>query len=115
MGESQAIVQSVPQNALNKIVNQELTQARLRSGRTQRAWEVQISFCNVSTSSRRRSTPYFMREVLAVRQIKKLLREFSIRNRFQVFVGVKIHGDDHVKPSTARSLDVENRNAILDL
>jgi hypothetical protein len=72
-------------------------------------------FAKASTPSRRRSTPPFVGEVLAVRQIKKLVWLSSIRNRFEIFVGVKVHSHDYVKPSTSRSLDVENRNAILDL
>ena len=70
---------------------------------------------NASTSSRRRSTPYLVSEVLAVRQIEKFVRLFSIRDRFEVFVGVKIHGDYHINALATSPLYVQNRSPILDL
>src|SRR5438132_7243676 len=43
-----------------------------------------------------------VREVVTAWQIEKFVRLFSIRDGFEVFVGVQIHGDDDVK-SSARS------------
>ena len=78
-------------------------------------YDLEIHTIPLLASGPCRSPPNFVREVLAVRQIKKLVRLFSIRDRFEVFVGVKIHCHDYVKPPTSRSLDVKKTNAILDL
>jgi hypothetical protein len=57
-----------------------------------------------------------MREVLtANRQIQKFIPLVAIRDRFEVLVGVKIHGHDYLKPFTSGSFDVEHGNPILDL
>jgi hypothetical protein len=57
-----------------------------------------------------------VREVLTAWQIQKFVRLFAIRDRFEVFVGVQIHGDDYVKPSSASaSLHVEKRYSTFDL
>jgi len=56
-----------------------------------------------------------VREVVTAWQIEKLVRLFSIRDRFEVFVGVQIHGDDDVKSSASSSLHVEKRYPILGL
>ena len=56
-----------------------------------------------------------VREVVTAWQIEKFVRLFSIRDRFEVFVGVQIHGDDDVKSSASSSLHVEKRYPILGL
>ena len=78
------------------------------------AWSLHDFELDAMSSSRRRSTPYFVREVLAIRQIEKLVRLFSIRDGFEVFAGVKIHANDHVKPS-ASTLYIEHGSPILYL
>jgi hypothetical protein len=78
------------------------------------AWDSRI--ISLSTSCRHCSTARGVREVLTAWQIQKFVRQFSIRDRFEVFVGVQIHRDDYVKPpSASASLHVEKRYAILDL
>ena len=73
-----------------------------------------VVFAVVLSSGPRRSTD-FVRDVRTVRQIEKLVGLLSICDGFEVFVGVKIHGDDHIKPPPASSLYVENRSSFLDL
>lgn len=74
-------------------------------------WELRIF--PLSTPCRHRSSVH---EVVTAWQIQKFVRLFSIRDRFDVFVGVQIHCDDYVKPSSASaSLHVEKRYPVLDL
>ena len=53
--------------------------------------------------------------LLTAWQIQKFVRPFSIRDSFEVFVGVQIHGDDYVKSSAASPLHVEQGYPVLDL
>jgi hypothetical protein len=56
-----------------------------------------------------------VREVVTAWQIQKFVRLLSVRDRFEVFVGVQIHADDYVKSSASSALHVEKRYPILDL
>lgn len=71
-----------------------------------------IASCIGSTPCRRRSS---VREVLTSWQIQKFVGLFSIRDRFEVFVGVRIYGDDYVKSSASSPLHVEQGYPVLDL
>jgi hypothetical protein len=53
--------------------------------------------------------------LLTAWQIQKFVRPFSIRDSFEVFVGVQLHGDDYVKSSAASPLHVEQGYPVLDL
>jgi hypothetical protein len=55
-----------------------------------------------------------MREVRTGWQIQKFVRLLSIRDRFEVLVGMNIHCHDDVKSLTS-SFNVEPRSPILDL
>lgn len=55
-----------------------------------------------------------MRDVRTGWQIQKFVRLVSIRDRFEVLVGMNVHSENNVKPF-ASSFDVEHGNPILDL
>ena len=56
-----------------------------------------------------------MHAVRAGRKMQKLVRLLSVRNGFEVFVAVKVHGDDYVRTPTANSFYVKSTGPILDL
>lgn len=56
-----------------------------------------------------------MYSVRAGRKMQKLIRLLSVRNGFEVFVAVKIHGDDYVRTPTANSFYVKSTSPVLDL
>ena len=56
-----------------------------------------------------------MHDVWTGREIQKLVRLFSILDRFEVSVGANIHCDDYVISLVFRSLYVKRTNPILDL
>ena len=56
-----------------------------------------------------------MRDMRTCREKQKLVRLFSIRDRFEVLVGADIHCDDYVVSLTSRSLYVKRAGPILDL
>jgi hypothetical protein len=57
----------------------------------------------------------YVHEVRTGREIQKLFRLISIRHRFEVPVGAKIHCDDYVISFVLRSLYVKRANPIFDL
>jgi hypothetical protein len=56
-----------------------------------------------------------MRDMRTRREKQKLVRMVSIRDRFEVLVGVNIHCDDYVVSLTSRSLYIKRAGPILDL
>jgi hypothetical protein len=56
-----------------------------------------------------------MHAVSAGWKMQKLVRLLSVRNGFEVFVALKVHGDDYVRTPTANSFDVKSTSPILDL
>ena len=56
-----------------------------------------------------------MRTVRTGRKMQKLVRLLSVRNGFEVFVAVKVHGHDYVRTPTANSFYVKSTGPILDL
>jgi hypothetical protein len=47
--------------------------------------------------------------------MQKLVRLLSVRNGFEVFVRLKVDGDDDVRTPTADPLQIKSTNPILDL
>ena len=56
-----------------------------------------------------------MRTVRTGRKMQKLVGLLSVRNGFEIFVAVKVHGDDYVRTPTANSFYVKSTSPILDL
>jgi hypothetical protein len=56
-----------------------------------------------------------MRDMRTCREKQKLVRLVSIRDRFEVLVGVNIHCDDYVVSLTSRSLYVKRAGPVFDL
>ena len=56
-----------------------------------------------------------MHAVRAGWKMQKLVGLLSVRNGFEVFVAVKVHGDDYVRTPTANSFYVKSTSAVLDL
>ena len=56
-----------------------------------------------------------MHAVSADRKMQKLVRLLSVHNCFEVFVAMKVHGDDYVRTPTANSFYVKSTSAVLDL
>ena len=55
-----------------------------------------------------------MRDMRTCREKQKFVRLVSIRDRFEVLVGVYIHCDDYVVSLTSKSLYVKRASPILD-
>jgi len=56
-----------------------------------------------------------MHAVSAGRKMQELVRLLSVRNGFEVFVAVKVHGDNYVRTPTANSFCVKSTSPVLDL
>ena len=56
-----------------------------------------------------------MHDVMTVRKMQKLVRLLSVHNGFEVFVAMKVHGDDYVRTPTANSFYVKSTSPILNL
>src|SRR5207244_5239204 len=80
------------------------------------AWPSKLSpALSLTVIGRHRSSVRSVREVVTAWQIEKFVRLFSIRDRFEVFVGVQIHGDDDVKSSASSSLHVRSEEHTSEL
>ena len=56
-----------------------------------------------------------MHAVRAGWKMQKLVGLLSVRDGLEVFVAVKVHGDDYVRTPTANSFYVKSTGPILDL